>query len=175
MQIEGLIPERNVQVGVHSSGLIHGVQEHGGYRHLKHGLLHGGQAQIPVVAHLGKIVQKADEAKAQGQYQHKKHGIIRHGGQIAHKAQNRRENEHQAAHNGSAGLIVVPGGADLPDGGAGLQGMEHRQQKMSQCPAQGAAHHAGNQNTCHIEYPPFISLPSGTLPAPFPDAFHGFP
>ena len=161
-------------MGIHDPGLVHGIQEQGGHRHLQHGLLQGSQAKIPMVAHLGKIVQKTDEAKAQGQHQHKEHGIVRHGRQIPQQAQNGRENEHQTAHDGGSGFIIVPGWADLPDGSAGLQGVEHRQQKMTKRPAQGTAHHTGYQNTCH-KSSSVISLLSGRLPIFFPDAFHGFP
>ena len=161
-------------MGIHDPGLIHGVQEQGGHRHLQHGLLQRGQAQIPVVANLGEVVQKADEAMAQPQHQHEKYRIVRHGREIAHKTQYGRKNEHEAAHDRGAGLVVMPGGADLPDGSAGLQGVQHRQKEMTQGPAQSAAHHTGNQNTCH-KLSSVISTLSGTLPALFPGASHGWP
>ena len=93
---------------------------------------------------------------------------------ISQQAQDGRENDHQAAHNGGAGLIVVPGRPDLPNGRAGFQCVEHRQQEMSQRPAQGAANHTGYQNTCHTGSS-IMSLLSGNLPVPSPVACRDSP
>ena len=58
-----------------------------------------GKAQIPVIADLGKIIQKTDKAEAQRQQQHVEYRVIRHGGQISQQAHNCGKDKHQTAHN----------------------------------------------------------------------------
>ena len=90
-----------------------------------------------------------DGAVAQAHRQHQKYGIITHSGDIAQQAKHRRQNEHQAAHHRRTGLIIVPGGTHFPDGLAGLQRPEHRDQQTAEHSGQYTGHSCGHENICH--------------------------
>ena len=73
------------------------------------------------------------------------------------------DDEHDAAHGGGALLGHVPGGAVRPDGLAGFQPVQQRNQQL----ARDGGHAEGDnkaEDVCHGWNPPGFSLLKGPLP-----------
>ena len=120
MHFHGHIHEGDVQRSGHTAGLPQQVQKQGRNCHLQQHFLQRGQTQVALVLHLAEVIGKAHRTEAQAHAQHEEGRIISHKGDVAQQAHDHGGNEHQAAHHGSASLIVVPGGAHLTDGLTGL-------------------------------------------------------
>ena len=149
MDLEAYVRKGNVQGAAQRAVAVHDVQEQGGNRQLQQQLLHGGQALILLLLQLGEVIHKANSTEAQCQQQYEVHRIVFHKGDIAQQADHRCQDEHQSAHHGSAGLLVVPGGTDFTNRLASLQRMEHRQQQIAQTAGQDATYQRRNQNSSH--------------------------
>lgn len=102
-------------------------QQRSGHQQLADDLLPGPQTQITLFYHLDEIVQKADQAKAEGgedgQIQapgiraaHQLGAAVQQAGEGQADREYGAQNEAQTAHGGGTLLFVVPGGANLLDG-----------------------------------------------------------
>ena len=149
MNGDGQVHEGDVQVAGHDAGAVQDVQVQGGDGQLEQSLLLGGQALILLLDQLGVVVNEADQTEAQAGNQCQNAGVILHEGDVAQGADQCGKNEHQAAHHGGACLDIVPGGADLTDGLADLQGPQDGQKDVADDAGENQAHQGGDQDSSH--------------------------
>ena len=111
-----------------------------------------------VMLHLLIVVDIADDAEYQGEYIDIQVGEVPL--QHAPPAQDQNgdadaDDEHQAAHGGSALFALVPGGANLLDALPGLQPDQGGDQQLTGCQGDRQAYDACQNNFHHV-----LSFPS---------------
>ena len=121
-----------------------------------------GQALVLLFYHLEVVIQKADAAEQQRQYQAVEHPgahdgrhRIAHGigvqEQIGHDHRDGDpDDEHQAAHGGGPLLALVPLGTDLQNSLPKMQAAQHRQQPKAPDGGDHTGHQYGHNDSGNI-------------------------
>ena len=181
--VERHVPERDVEVARQVAVVAQERQIRARRRQLEHQLLQRREAEVALELHLDKIVDEADQAEHEREGQHiemrpvaDQHTAPARG----HDAEDRRRDEHDAAHRGRPGLGVMPARADLPDGLPGLEGAERRNEQPAKDKRKHKRAEHDNSNL-HGKEPFLYRLLSVTFYRPgiaealFPSASRGCP
>ena len=142
--------DRQLHLGRKQAQTVKAKHKPEGQRDLQDHLLCLGQAEVAVPDDLDKVIQKADQPRAERQKQHQQHRLhlgqaqcvgqfgAEHGPGKAQRSQN-AQNKAETAHGGGAVFLVVPGGALLPDGLPKVQTVQHRDHKFARHRRDGKA------------------------------------